>query len=207
MPKGTLRKSKSPVIGTKVSRFQSVDVSILGRYMLSDRREFPCQVIRMSPGDATVIAPVASQPGDRVIIYLDNLGRIEGPIQKIIDGGFEMELLSSARKRDKLSAQLTWLANKDELNLADDRGHERIVPDIRHSKVVLDDGRIYNCKIVDISLSGAAIDMEVRPAVGTPVTLGRMRGKIVRHFEHGIGVEFVSTQKILSVVQQNLDVS
>ncbi|VAW21439.1 hypothetical protein MNBD_ALPHA11-419, partial [hydrothermal vent metagenome] len=92
-------------------------------------------------------------------------------------------------------------------NLSEDRRHGRVVPDIRHSQLVLDDGRKYNCKIVDISLSGAAIDMEVRPAVGTPVTLGRMRGQIVRHFEYGIGVEFVSTQQILTVVQQNLDVS
>jgi len=193
--------------GSEPSRFQSVEISVLGRYMLSDRREFPCQVIEMSPGDAVVIAPVSGNIDERVIIYLDNLGRVEGPIVKIIDGGFEMKLLASARKRDKLSAQLTWLANKDELNLADDRRHDRMVPDIRHSKIVLDDGRIYNCKIVDISLSGAAIDMEVRPAVGTPVTLGRMRGRIVRHFEFGIGVEFVSTQQILTVVQQNLDVT
>ena len=39
-------------------RFQRVKVSILGRYMLADRREFPCQGLSMSPGDAVVIAPV-----------------------------------------------------------------------------------------------------------------------------------------------------
>lgn len=199
--------SASPRMGVEANRYQRVDISVLGRYMLSDRREFPCQVIEMSPGDATVIAPVAGDVGEKVIAYLDNLGRIEGLIIKSIDGGFEMSLRASARKRDKLSAQLTWLANKDELNLSEGRQHDRIVPDVRHSKITLDDGRIYNCKIVDISLSGAAIDMEVRPAVGTPVTLGRMRGRIVRHFEFGIGVEFVSTQQILTVVQQNLRVT
>ncbi len=188
-------------------RFQRVEVSVLGRYMLSDKREFPCQVIEMSPGDAVVIAPVCGQLSERVVIYLDHMGRVEGPITDIIDGGFEMQLNASSRKRDKLSAQLTWLANKDELDLPEDRRHGRVVPDIRHSKIVLDDGRQYNCKIVDISLSGAAIDMEVRPAIGTAVTLGRMRGRIIRHFENGIGVEFISQQQILTVVQQNLDVN
>lgn len=188
-------------------RFQRVDISVLGRYMLSNKAEFPCQVITMSPGNAVVIAPVTGKVGERVIIYLDHLGRIEGPISSTIDGGFEMNLIASARKRDKLAAQLTWLANKDELGLDEDRRHDRVVPDIRHSKLVLDDGRQYNCKIVDISLSGAAIDMDVRPAVGTPVTLGRMRGRIVRHFDKGIGVEFISAQQILSVVQQNLNVN
>ena len=30
-------------------RFQRVRVNLLGRYMLADRREFPCQVTDMSP--------------------------------------------------------------------------------------------------------------------------------------------------------------
>ena len=93
-----------------------------------------------------------------------------------------MDVSPSPRKRDKMAAQLTWLANKDLLNLPEDRRHERVVPDNRHSTVVLDDGRRYNCKIIDISLSGAAIELAVRPAMGTPVTLGRMRARVVRHF-------------------------
>ncbi|MFK4809989.1 PilZ domain-containing protein [Devosia neptuniae] len=186
------------------ARFQRVKVSVLGRYMLADRREFPCQVIEMSPGDAMVIAPVAGVVGERVIAYIDHVGRIEGTILSQMDGGFEMDIAASPRKRDKMAAQLTWLANKDILNLPEDRRHERVVPDIRHSTVVLDDGRRYNCKIIDISLSGAAIELDVRPAMGTPVTLGRMRARVVRHFQNGVAVEFASAQEMLTVVQQNL---
>lgn len=177
---------------------------MLGRYMLSDRREFPCQVLEMSPGDALVIAPVAGLAGEKVIAYLDHLGRIEGDVTEVIEGGFHMGIAATSRKRDKMAAQLTWLANKDILNLPEDRRHERVVPDNRHSSVVLDDGRRYNCKIIDISLSGAAIELAVRPAMGTPVTLGRMRARVVRHFGDGVAVEFVSAQEMLTVVQQNL---
>ncbi|HTN62054.1 MAG TPA: hypothetical protein VL147_10915, partial [Devosia sp.] len=136
-------------------RFQRVKVSVLGRYMLADRREFPCQVLEMSPGEAMMIAPVSGEIGEKVIAYVDHIGRIEGTIIAQIDGGFLMEVAASPRKRDKMAAQLTWLANKDVLNLPEDRRHERVVPDNRHSTVVLDDGRRYNCKIIDISLSGA----------------------------------------------------
>src|SRR5215217_5229128 len=186
------------------AKFQRVKVSILGRYMLADRREFPCQVLEMSPGDAVVIAPVAGIEGERIIAYLDHLGRIEGTILKQVDGGFLMDIAATSRKRDKMAAQLTWLANKDILNLPEDRRHERVVPDLRHSTVVLDDGRRYNCKIIDISLSGAAIELDVRPAMGTPVTLGRMRARVVRHFQNGVAVEFASAQEMLTVIQQNL---
>ena len=186
------------------NKFQRVKVSVLGRYMLADRREFPCQIIEMSPGDAMVIAPVTGVVGEKVIAYVDHVGRIEGPLLSVMDGGFVMNIDASPRKRDKLAAQLTWLANKDVLNLPEDRRHERVVPDIRHSTVVLDDGRRYNCKIIDISLSGAAIELDVRPAMGTPVTLGRMRARVVRHFQNGVAVEFASAQEMLTVVQQNL---
>jgi hypothetical protein len=191
----------------QLPRFQRVKISVLGRYMLADRREFPCQVLEMSPGDAHVVAPVAGTVGEKVIAYLDHLGRIEGAITALIDGGFSMEVTASGRKRDKMAAQLTWLANKDILNLPEDRRHERVVPDNRHSTVVLDDGRRYNCKIIDISLSGAAIELAVRPAMGTPVTLGRMRARVVRHFQDGVAVEFASAQEMLTVVQQNLRVN
>jgi hypothetical protein len=189
------------------NRYQSVRVSVLGRYMLADRREFPCQIIDMSPGDARVIAPVSGRPGEKIIIYLDHLGRVEGTISELIDGGFQMQLISSPRRRDKMAAQLTWLANKDLLNLPEDRRHERVVPDMRHSSILLEDGRRYNCKITDISLSGAAVEIDVRPALGTPVTLGRMRARVVRHFPDGIAVEFASVQEMLTVVQQNLSMN
>jgi hypothetical protein len=201
------RSPRSTRAYAQLPRFQRVKVSVLGRYMLADRREFPCQVLEMSPGDAMVIAPVSGNAGERVIAYLDHLGRVEGTIVDAVDGGFVMDLSASPRKRDKMAAQLTWLANKDILNLPEDRRHERVVPDNRHSTVVLDDGRRYNCKIIDISLSGAAIELAVRPAMGTPVTLGRMRARVVRHFQDGVAVEFASAQEMLTVVQQNLRIN
>ncbi|HVX73379.1 MAG: PilZ domain-containing protein [Devosia sp.] len=203
-PHRSARASRNYV---QLPRFQRVKISVLGRYMLADRREFPCQVLEMSPGDAVVIAPVAGNAGERVIAYLDHIGRVEGSIIDSIDGGFTMDVAASPRKRDKMAAQLTWLANKDILNLPEDRRHERVVPDNRHSTVVLDDGRRYNCKIIDISLSGAAIELAVRPAMGTPVTLGRMRARVVRHFQDGVAVEFASAQEMLTVVQQNLRIN
>jgi hypothetical protein len=201
------RSARTPRAYVQMPRFQRVKVSVLGRYMLADRREFPCQVLEMSPGDAFVIAPVSGSAGEKVIAYLDHIGRVEGAIIESVDGGFVMDLSASPRKRDKMAAQLTWLANKDILNLPEDRRHERVVPDNRHSTVVLDDGRRYNCKIIDISLSGAAIELGVRPAMGTPVTLGRMRARVVRHFQDGVAVEFASAQEMLTVVQQNLRIN
>ncbi|MBH0238975.1 PilZ domain-containing protein [Methylobrevis albus] len=175
-------------------RFQRVNVSVLGRFMLPNRNEYPCQVANMSPGGVALMTPVTGQVGERVIAYLDHIGRVEGEIARIIDGGFAMTVNATARKRDKLANQLTWLANRHELNLPEDRRHERITPKNPYTQVTLPDGREYRCRIVDVSLSGAAVTMDVRPEIGSPVTLGRMRAKVVRHFEEGVALEFGSLQ-------------
>src|ERR1700694_1588031 len=109
-------------------RFQRVRVNLLGRYMLADRREFPCQVMDMSPGGMALIAPVSGKAGERVVAYIDPLGRLEGTIVRVYPNGFAMSIAATQRKRDKLAAQLTWLANRHILNLPEDPRHHRITP-------------------------------------------------------------------------------
>src|ERR1700680_165113 len=159
-------------------RHQRVRVNLLGRYMLADRREFPCQVINMSPGGIALIAPVSGQPGERVIAYIDHLGRLEGMIARQFLNGFAMTISATPRKRDKLAAQLTWLANRSILNLPEDRRHDRIVPRNPRTVMVMPDGTSIPCRIIDMSLSGAAVATEDKPDVGTPITLGKTQGRV-----------------------------
>ena len=157
------KKSSTVPAAEERRRFQRVKVHLLGRYMLPDRREFPCQIINMSPGGLALLAPGIGNVGDRVIAYLDHIGRVEGKITRIIDNGFAMTVGATARKRDKLAAQLTWLANRDILNLPEDRRHDRIVPRNPIALLTLEDGSKMTCRIIDLSLSGAAIAAENRP--------------------------------------------
>src|SRR3954463_12142989 len=175
-------------------RFQRVKVHLLGRYMLPDRREFPCQVINMSPGGLALLAPGIGNVGDRVVAYLDHIGRVEGKITRIIDNGFAMTVGATPRKRDKLAAQLTWLANRDILNLPEDRRHDRIVPRNPIAILTLEDGIQMSGRIIDLSLSGAAIAAEKRPPVNTQLMLGRIPSRVVRHLEEGFALEFAHEQ-------------
>lgn len=185
-------------------RFQRVKVQLLGRYMLADRREFPCQVINMSPGGLALLAPGIGNLGERVVAYLDHIGRVEGKITRLLDNGFAMTVGATPRKRDKLAAQLTWLANRQILNLPEDRRHDRIVPRNPMSVLRLDDeNREIPCRIMDLSLSGAALAAEIRPPVKAAVTLGRVQARVVRHLEEGFAVEFVHAQ-LAETVEDNV---
>jgi hypothetical protein len=175
-------------------RHQRVKVNLLGRYMLPDRREFPCQVINMSPGGMAMIAPVSGGPGDRIIAYVDHLGRLEGQIARVFENGFAMTISATARKRDKLAAQLTWLANRNILDLPEDRRHGRIVPRNPVGRLILPNGVNLTCRIIDVSQSGAGIASKERPPIGALVTLGKVQGRVVRHLEDGFAIEFTRLQ-------------
>ena len=175
-------------------RFQRVRVNLLGRYMLADRREFPCQVIDMSPGGMALIAPVNGKAGERVIAYVDHVGRLEGTIIRQFANGFGMTIAATPRKRDKLAAQLTWLANRHILGLPEDRRHGRIIPKDPVTLLALPNGTSMKCRLIDMSLSGAAVSTAERPTIGCLVSLGKIQGRVVRHLEQGFAVEFTRLQ-------------
>lgn len=193
----SLPKSKLSIVplSEERRRFQRVRVNLLGRYMLADRREFPCQVTDMSPGGMALIAPVSGKAGERVIAYIEHIGRLEGTIVRLFANGFAVAIVATPRKRDKIAAQLTWLANRHALGLPEDRRHERVVPREQASVLVLPDGRKVSCRVLDVSLSGAAVSAEIRPPVGTAVTLGKTQARVVRHLEDGFAVEFLRLQR------------
>jgi len=175
-------------------------LNLLGRFMLANKREFPCQVMNMSPGGASFITPVGAEIGDRVVAYIDHIGRIEGSVSRIFEGGFAIRIAATVRKREKLAAQLTWLANRKTLGMPEDRRHERILPNKPEIELKLIDGRSYPCQLIDMSISGAAIAIAVRPALGSQVTLGKMHATVVRHFELGIAIEFDDVQDRRSLI-------
>ncbi len=175
-------------------RHQRVKISLLGRYMLENRREYPCQAVNMSPGGIALVAPVAGNPGERIVAYLDHIGRVEGQIVRPLPNGFAMTVSATLRRREKLAAQLTWLCNRHVLNLPEDRRHERILPKNPRTTLTLSDGVGHPCRIIDMSLSGAAVAIDVKLEIGAAVMLGRMQSRVVRHFEGGVGLEFRQSQ-------------
>jgi len=188
------QQRRSAALRDERRRFQRVRVNLLGRYMLADRREFPCQVLDMSPGGMSLIAPVNGIAGERVVAYVDHIGRLEGTIIRQFGNGFAMTIAATPRKRDKLAAQLTWLANRHVLNLPEDRRHGRVVPADPITQMVLPDGTTTTCRLIDMSLSGAAVNTKERPPIGSLITVGKTQGRVVRHLEQGFAVEFTRLQ-------------
>jgi hypothetical protein len=180
-------------------RHQRVRVNLLGRVMFADHREFPCQLTNISPAGAAVMSPHAGEVGERVIAYVDHIGRLEGTITRHIEGGFAMSIAASLRKRDKLADTLTWLANRHVLNLPEERRHIRRSPRNADTSLIMPDGSSHPCQVIDMSLSGAALATDQRPPLGSRVFLGKLGGRVVRHFDDGIAIEFMRIMSEMAI--------
>ena len=158
--------------------------------MLEDRREFPCQTIDVSVGGLALTAPVRGAMGERVSPISTRSAASKAHIVRHLEFGFAMTANMPAAKREKLVNQLTWLANRKTLGLPEDRRHERIVPNEVNTTIRLPDGSRSPAKIVDISVSGAAVTCTAQSPMGAMVHIGRRPARVVRCFDHGMALEF-----------------
>jgi PilZ domain len=182
-----------PLIEAKIQerrRHQRVKVVLPGRYMLEDRREYPCQTIDISPGGVAFAGAAKGGVGERVVAYLNQIGRVEGTVSRHFDEGFAIQMKLPVIKREKLADQLTWLANRQALGMAEDRRHERIPPRFSHTTLKLPNGQEFLARLVDVSISGAALAVAAKPPIGSAVVIGETAAQVVRHFEGGIALEF-----------------
>ncbi len=169
------------------------DLELKGRLLREDRSEHACTAIEVSPRHVKLTCKELPEAGERIVVYLEEIGRLEGHVAGVDEeeGSFALVLILTRARSEKVRGALEWLRDKRDGRARERRRHLRIEPTDGQSHVTLADGRRYPCEVLDISLSGASIRMDVLPAVGTYVTLGRMRGRVVRHHEHGIAIEFV----------------
>lgn len=57
-------------------RFQRVNISLRGRFMRENGEEYPCKVINASAGGVAVQAPVSTEAGERIVLYVDVLSDV-----------------------------------------------------------------------------------------------------------------------------------
>ncbi|MBX9740039.1 MAG: PilZ domain-containing protein [Beijerinckiaceae bacterium] len=166
-------------------------VAILsGRGMLADGTEFDCKTENLSAGGMSILAPVRPAIGQRVVVYLELIGGLEGQVERLTQTGFAMTFHATARKRDKIADQLTWLINRHLLGEEGTRQGERIKP--RHVDYRLQVGNRAECdaRVIDVSRTGVAVEAPMEPPIGARVTIGSTRGKVARTFPQGFAIEF-----------------
>lgn len=176
-------------------RHKRLAIVLAGRFMREDKQEYECTTIDISAGGAAVSSTIVPAQGERIVASFEQVGTLEGTVVREVAGGFAFRIMATKHKREKLIAQLTWLANRNELDSSEGRQHERITPPNSLATMQFaGDASVQTCRLLDISISGASVASTLRPPIGMEVTLGRLRAKVVRHHAHGFGVQFMDMQ-------------
>ena len=173
-------------------RYRRVRVDLPGRlFMPSDGREARCTILDLSPGGAAIRCELAPEGGAAVVLYVDGFGRFEGIVAR--PGGvvsFGVSFQCTPAKRERTAEQLTLFLNKSLVDESVLRRHER-TSQKGFAKFTRADGQIVQCEVMDISVGGVSLKTEIKPPIGEFVLIAQIAGRIARHHEHGIGIEFV----------------
>lgn len=171
---------------------------VMGRYTLESRvrldgvQIFAVRLQSLSPALMVASAPVIGTIGETVTAHFVPFGNVRGKIARHIDGGFVVDIDGDYDRRRKLAARIEWYKKRVYAGVTDKREHNRFMPREPKSAVVLPDGSVLPCLVMDLSSSGAAISVDHRPEIGEPLALGKAVCRVVRRLEVGFAVQFVT---------------
>ncbi|MEO9969203.1 MAG: PilZ domain-containing protein [Hyphomonadaceae bacterium] len=168
-----------------------VEIGLHGRFLNDQSEEHSLLTINISCGGALVKSPSRPAVDSQVVVYLDELGRVAGTVVRHTEDGYALHFHTTQTKRDKLADKLIWLSNCERLGLVEERGAQRFAAE-GPALIVRQDGRQLQCRVVDISLTGAGFIAEgPPPMIGEIVETGTVSAEVVRSVGQNFGVRFI----------------
>ena len=170
-------------------RFRRMPIEVSGRMLDTFGREHDCRTADISPGDVRIAAPTLPQIGERVIIYLEGIGRVSGKVARSCGEGEVAVIFDfSAHKREKMAEQLTLAVNR-ELGIEEPQ-RPAMGDDQRLIKLQFETGEAYEGEVVDFSLAGITIkSRRPPPLIGVWVRAGNVYGRVARLIDGGFAID------------------
>lgn len=190
----TLRKVVPRSVSGDMRRHRRLPIEIDGRFMGADRTEHACKSKDISVGGARLVTRGTANVGDRIVVYFEHLGGFDGTVSRTLPDGFAVQFKVTEHKKEKLAAQIMWLANREAYPDELGRAHERTGTGGRRTTLQLDEGIVIDVELLDLSASGASAGTAARPAIGELVQIGKIKAIVRRHHDTGVGLQFISLQ-------------
>ncbi len=169
-------------------RHARVDIPLKARFLTRDGAERPCLVANISAGGALLRAVSPPAEDELVVLYIDEVGRFEGKVVRSGKHSFAVDYRGKRARSQKTADALTCT-----LHNQSQRFDRRALPRIKQDApalVTFEDGQTQPCSILDISLTGASIEIDPKPPLGAQLKLGKTAAKVVRRHESGVSVVF-----------------
>lgn len=145
-----------------------------------------------SASGAAVESALEVSPGDRIVLHLEGGNRFEGVVARCFEGGFGVEFGMHESKRQRLINALESVTD-DTSEMTSLPLKQRVasrVGGFRGKAVCRTDAGDVECRLVDMSLSGAAIETDADLKIGERVSIGQTSGRIIRCEGNVYGIQF-----------------
>jgi hypothetical protein len=156
-------------------------------------RKYACRMVGISPHEMVLIVPVIGRTGAGVAVECEEFGELEGTVGRTATQGFTVKIKATDEERARLAGKIAWHEKFQKQQTIDKRQHKRLVPNNPLSSLIMADGSCIRCFVIDMSVSGVAVSADVLPPLGTPLAVGKIVGRVVRHTAEGFAVKFVET--------------
>jgi hypothetical protein len=180
----------SSTAGAEQRRYDRVTLELSGRYMLASGEEFLCDTVDISLGGLSLRGAKNGKPGERVILYIRELGRVEGRIVRRLPGRFAIEIVATQSKRERIAERIRWLLKNHAGQVEERRLGARDDVDDAQTVLRTEDGQEFPAELMELSLSGARIKVGARPPIGARVFLGHKQAVVARSADESLALQF-----------------
>jgi hypothetical protein len=173
--------------------YQRVPVALAGKtFFPATDLEQDCIVTDISLGGVALQFGEPPEAGTELVLYMPGFDRFSGTVVRSDSRDVGMRFNCSAAKRERTAEKIALYRNG---TLPQDtkmrQSNRAAIPATRRFR--RPDGEVVTFEVRDISLTGASLKTSVRPPLGEIVMIGATAGRVTRHFDEGIAVEFVKT--------------
>ncbi len=180
-------------------KYQRRYLKIPVQYLLSDNSEQHGSLSDISAGGMRIQTHYLPKLNEKVICYIDHLGRYEGVVIRLEQEHFAVKMSLSKQKQERFELSLMRYfqmyapnAKISDRRLAeqDRRKAERYVNHVNDIIVgQTAQGTPFQCRVRNISLTGIEIETNAELTLGEDLKIGMFAGKIIRNTKKGYAIE------------------
>ncbi|HWC62210.1 MAG TPA: PilZ domain-containing protein [Rhizomicrobium sp.] len=171
--------------------YERVATALTGKFFVpAEEITLDCEIVNLSAGGAGVRSAEPPPLNTYVVLYIDGFGRFECVATRFVDGLLGLHFVCKEAKRQRLLRDLALYVASGAAGVTRLRRHPRNASaSVGYFK--RPNGELVRCDVLDISLQGVSLRTASRPPMGEIINLGRTWGRIVRHHEEGIAIQFL----------------
>ena len=155
-----------------------------------DGQALECRVLNLGAGGALIDCKSEHPTNLPLVLYIEHFGRFEGTVAHHSSGLIGLKFSVGEVKRSRLKEMLASFAEHGISGIT----HLRIYPRFKSNGSITlarETGQSIRCDVLDISPDGISLRTEEPVPIGEVISVGKNRGRVVRHHSEGIAIQYV----------------